>query len=367
MSLTRLNLPQAFNDAISKVGLQQPIPAFAFARVLFSAVAAAQLRKALPEGVPIGATSLESNMMPLDPIRAQLVTVFDELMGKGHEDDTVKIRRPAFSGGGYTTGSRLARAESATSIVPISVTGEITSITLQMYEGPYDSANSRVAPYAFAPHQVNGDPARFGAELFDQLDYDRWAFVDAVLLSLCEANANHIVGSDPSGSMDGTVMATVATNAFLAAGDRPLDCDAIMRGKVKLRNNKIKPLPNGRYAAFLSTNQILDLTRDPDWKEPSKELESTNILAGALVNSIHGVDIYEVNNLNTGTSGGGATPTYQKGFMLGAGALGYAPGSPCSVEPSHDTNYGKQLKFVWQAVEGYVRLDDRMGVSLLSD
>jgi hypothetical protein len=167
--------------------------------------------------------------------------------------------------------------------------------------------------------------------------------------------------------MDGTVMSTVATNAFLASGDRPLDCDTIMRGKVKLRNNKVKPLPNGKYAAFLSTNQILDLTRDPDWKEPSKEMDSTNILAGAFVNSIHGVDIYEVNNLNTGTSGGGSNPTYQKGFMLGAGALGYAPGTPCEVVQSHDTNYEKQFKFIWQAVEGFVRLDDRMGVSLLSD
>jgi hypothetical protein len=85
------------------------------------------------------------------------------------------------------------------------------------------------------------------------------------------------------------------------------------------------------------------------------------------VNSIHGVDIYEVNNLNTGTSGGGSNPTYQKGFMLGAGALGYAPGTPCEVVQSHDTNYEKQFKFIWQAVEGFVRLDDRMGVSLLSD
>lgn len=364
MSATRLNLPQAFIDAVSQVGLQQPIPMFAMARMLFSSVAAAQLAQGLPNGVP-SSSALEQNMLMLDPIRQPLVKVFDELMGVGHVDDTVKITRPSYSGGGYTTASRVARAEASTSIVPISISGETASITLQMYEGPYDTTNSRVAPIAYAPHQINGRPDFFGREVFDQLNYDRWAFVDGVLMALCEINATHIVAGDPTAALNGTVMATVANNAFLSAGDRPFDCDTIMRGKVVLMDAKVRPLPNGKYAAFLSTKQQLDITRDPDWKNASKEKPESNIIGGSWIGEIHGVELYALNTI--GTASNSSSVTYQKGFMLGDGALGYAPGEPCKVVPSHDTNYDKQFKFVWQSVDGFVRLDNRMGVSLLSD
>lgn len=363
MSLNRLNLPQAFRDEVSKVGLQSPIPMFAMARVLFAAVAGAQL-KSLPAGFQ-GASDLQSNMLMLDEINTPLIKVFDELAGKGHENDTVKILRPSFGGGGYTLDARRARAEVSTSIVPLLISGETASLTLKMFEGPYDTTNSRVAPYAFTPHQVNGDPARFGKILLENFEYDRWSFVDGVLMSLCELNAAHIVGGDPTGALDGTVMSTVANAAFAVAGDRPLDCDSIMRARVKLSDAKIKPLPNGRYAAFISTRQQLDLTRDPDWKNASKEKDATNILGGSFSGTIHGVDVYVLNTI--GTASNSSSVTYQKGFVLGDGALGYAPGTSCEVVASHDTNYEKQYKFVWQAVEDFVRLDSRMGVSLLSD
>jgi hypothetical protein len=367
MTISRSNLPQEFKDKAASVGLVQPQPALPFARVLFAAVAQAQLSKSMPGGVPAsapGVLSLDEQQLMLDPIRSALIEVFDDYMGVGTANQTLTISRQVYSGGGYTVEARTANAESSNSLTPLIVTGETASLTLRIMEGPYGSSGSAVQPLGFAPHEVNGQPAKFGALLFNRLNYDRMKFLDSVLNTLAEANAVHIASGDPTDSLNGSVLSTVATNAFLAQGDRPFDCDSIARGAKLLKDSSVPTFDNGRYAAFLTTKQIVDLTRDPDFKRPSVEMEKTNILAQAWKGSIHGVDIYEVTSLNTGTV---SSVTYQKGFMLGKGALGYAPGKPCEVVQHETTNFNKQYLFIWQAVEAFCRLDNRMGVSLLSD
>lgn len=367
MTISRTNLPQEFLDRAAKVGLVQPQPALPFARVLFAAVAQAQLSKAMPGGVAAGAPgvlSLDEQQLKLDPIRQALIEVFDDYMGVGNANQTLTVSRQVYAGGGYTVEARTANAENATSLTPLLVTGETASLTLRIMEGPYGSSGTAVQPVGFAPQEVNGNPAKFGAILYNRLNYDRMKFIDSVLNTLAEANATHIAAGDPTDALNGTVLSTVATNAFLAAGDRPMDCDTIARGAKLLKDASVPLLDNGRYAAFLSTKQIVDITRDPDFKRPSVESDSTNILQQAWKGSIHGVDIYEVSTLNTATAN---SVTYQKGFMLGAGALGYAPGTPCQVVQHETTNFNKQYLFIWQAVEAFCRLDNRMGVSLLSD
>lgn len=367
-SLTRSSLPQDFIDKASRVGLVQPQPAMPFARVLFAAVASAQLSKAMPGGVSSsspGVYSLDEQQLQLDPIRSQLVEVFDDYMGVGNANQTLTVDRQVYAGGGFSVEARTANAESATSLTPLIITGETASLTLRIMEGPYGASGTAVQPIGYAPEEVSGNPAKFGAKLYNRLNYDRTKFLDSVLNTLAEANAVHLAAGDPTDSLNGSVIGTVANNAFLASGDRPADCDMIARGAAILKTANIQPLDNGRYAAFLTTKQCLDISRDPDFKRPSVEMEKTNILAGAYKGSIHGVDIYEVTSLNTASNS--SSVTYQRGFMLGKGALGYAPGTPCNVRMHETTNFGKQYLFIWQAVEAFVRLDSRMGVSLLSD
>jgi hypothetical protein len=366
-SLTRSSLPQDFIDKASRVGLVQPQPAMPFARVLFAAVASAQLAKAMPMGVSAsdgGVMSLEEQQLVLDPIRSQLVEVFDDYRGVGNARQTLTIDRQVYSGGGYSIEARTASAEVATSLTPLIITGETASLTLRLMEGPYGSSGTAVQPIGYAPEEVSGNPAKFGAKLFNRLNFDRLKFLDSVLNTLAEANAVHIAAGDPTDSLNGTVIATVANAAFLAAGDRPADCDMIARASALLKASNIPTFDNGRYAAFLSTKQCLDISRDPDFKRPSEMMEKTNILASAYKGSIHGVDIYEVTTLNTATNT--SSVVYQKGFVLGKGALGYAPGTPCQVKMNETTNFGKQYLFIWQAVEAFCRLDSRMGVTLLS-
>lgn len=367
MSVSRSNLPQEFKDKAARVGLVQPQPAMPFARLLFASIAQAQLSSSMPGGVSSGDASvfsLDEQALMLDPIRSPLVEVYDDLMGVGSANQTLTIQRQVYSGGGYTVEARIASAEVATSLTPLLVTGETASLTLKLLEGPYASGGTSVQPIGYSPKEVNSQPAKFGALVFNRLNYDRTKLVDSVLNTLAEANATHIAAADPTDSLNGTVLATVANNAFLASGDKPADCDMIARAAKLLKDASIPMFDNGRYAAFLTTKQMVDITRDPDFKRASQESDKTNILAQAWRGSIHGVDIYEVATLGTATNS--SSVTYQKGFMLGKGALGYAPGTPCSVEMHETTNFGKQLLFIWQAVEAFVRLDNRFGVSLLS-
>lgn len=367
MSVNRSTLPQEFKDKAARVGLVQPQPAMPFARLLFAAVAQAQLSPSMPGGVSSSdpsVLSLDSQSLMLDPIRSALVEVFDDYMGVGNANQTLTVSRQTYSGGGYTVESRIASASVATSLTPLLITGETASLTLKLMEGPYGATGTSVQPVGYEPHEVNGQPAKFGALLFNRLNYDRTKFLDSVLNTLAEANSVHIAAGDPTDSLNGSVLATVANNAFLAAGDRPMDCDSIARAAKLLKDSSIPMFDNGRYAAFLTTKQCVDITRDPDFKRASEVMEETNILKQAFKGSIHGVDIYEVSTL--GTAANSSSVTYQKGFMLGKGALGYAPGKPCSVEMHETTNFGKQMLFIWQAVEAFTRLDSRFGVSLLS-
>jgi hypothetical protein len=367
MSVNRSNLPQEFKDKAARVGLVQPQPAMPFARLLFAAVAQAQLAASMPNGIPTSdasALSLDDQSLMLDPVRSSIVEVFDDLMGVGTANQTLTVSRQTYSGGGYTVESRIASAQVATSLTPLIISGETASLTLKLMEGPYGATGSSVQPLGYEPNEVNGQPAKFGALLFNRLNYDRTKFIDSVLNTLAESNAVHICAGDPTDANNGTVLATVANNSFAAAGDRPMDCDAIARAAKLLKDASIPMFENGRYAAFLTTKQMVDITRDPDFKRASEVMDRTNILAQAFRGSVHGVDIYEVSTLGTATNS--SSVVYQKGFMLGKGALGYAPGKPCSVEMAENTNFGKQFLFIWQAVEAFVRLDSRFGVSLLS-
>ena len=59
--------------------------------------------------------------------------------------------------------------------------------------------------------------------------------------------------------------------------------------------------------------------------------------------------------------------TVQRGVVFGPGFLGYAIAEGCHVATADDTDYGRRVKIIWQAIERMEILDARLGVVVRSD
>ena len=155
--VSRASLSQEFVDMTSAMLLLQPEPQYLHAQLIKQALAA-ELDTPDSLGLPlagrdgIGAKGAEyaqpgDSRLALepDPIMSEAVSVVTDI-GKtpGH---TVRLNRPSFTNTTYTQASREIANGSTISTTPINVASEQVSLTLRRFGGPYDSTNSRVAPY----------------------------------------------------------------------------------------------------------------------------------------------------------------------------------------------------------------------------
>lgn len=372
MTVSMSTLPTDFTVKVSEGMLRTPEPAYTYARMLFMAVAQAELKKGALGGTfgltPDRAASSQGASVPdlsdtqlmiSDQIRSEALMVNLELQGTGTKGNKVTIARPVFSGAGYTQAARRANPAIDISTVPIDLTSEAASITLELAAGPYDSANSRVAPYAIdalaSERSMHSLPELVGLHM----SRDRMKYVDSILATLFSAGTTTIYPNDPNNAV-----ASVDA-AFAAVGDRPMDVETLYRAEEALTALGIPRFANGKYMAVLSTRQVRQLRSDPEFRAGTPFDPSRNPLSESYVKTIGGVEIYvSATNLSTTNS---STITYQKGTMFGPGAVGYAPGRAVEVRFASADNYGLSPRVIWAGFEGFEKLDQRFIAGIYTD
>lgn len=380
MSLSRLTLPANFQDQISRRMLTAPVPEFFWNRLLDLASTQFDL-----QSVPASAMGLSPDRAPVDQgasvadiAQLQLMVndnsgqaavwlVSDELAadGQGH---TIRFNRPVFSGAGYSISARRTAAGQQISTTPIDLSMESTYLTLERLNGPYDSANTRIAPYAIDRRDSKRSIFSLAQLAAQNLKYDRAKLTDSVVNALVDAITASTINSSLNAVFPGRGRKT-AKAQLLAPGDAEMDLETLLRAERTLVNRNVRRLPNGKYMAVLTPQQAMQLLLDADFREYAKtgqSPDSKNPLFQSQVFELPSISIYRSTTLTVDTSTV-AGNSIQQGVMLGAEALGYGRGEDVNVATSSADNFGNQALFIWQSMEAFGVLNNSYGVGVFSD
>lgn len=366
MAISRVTVPSEFFDITSGMMLKTPTPQFAFAQMAIAAQNRAALAAVDAELALSGArgASTQGIAVPgFDTFQLQLATsIFGEAImavedaSKNGIGETIRFNRPLFSGSNYTVAARTVNQAQSISTTPVEISGEQVPLTVKRLAGPYDSTNSRVAPFAIdrlaSQRSVHSLVQLAGLHLV----YDRMATLDGIFSLLLDGASTNVVR--PAGIS--------ADSSFPASGEAPLDLDTLLRAEEKLANAHIPRFSDGTYLAILSPTQMRQLKLDPDFAKASQLLPEKNVLTNSAVTMVGDtIRVMQCSTVQTDTATVSGATIY-RGVMMGPGAVGFGVADPCRVCTSTDDNYGETVKVIWVAYEAMGMLDERFLCSIRS-
>lgn len=360
---SRVSLPENFYDVTSPELLLQPEPGYIFARLALLA-----LGKDLPVPEALGLAGREvggAGAPYASPESQRFDMNAGDLLGDafggkfefdGVPGQTIRVNRPKYQDTTYTAASRTVAANSAISTVPISPGSEQVDLTIFRYAGPYDQANSRVAPYG-----IDAMDARMGVHKLSKivggnLRRDWHKFLDAQWVTYGEST----VGSGSGGIYP---KGFAADNDITSAGAAPMDFNTIARAERSLDEANIPYFAaTGKRILVITPQQGQELKDDAQYARYAEFHPMYNPLFPEYVASVGKFDIFKSNTLNKVANG--SSVNVNRGLAFGPGLFGIGMAGAPRVAPSTDDNYGETAKVIWIAYLAMQMFDSRFGVSV---
>lgn len=352
--INRATLPQEFFDHWSERLLLQPEPQYLHAKLFKMALGISfnvgsmvgmPGRQFGGEGAPYQTDPEQGRLIMSDGIYDQAIGVVPEL-GKrpGH---TININRPSFANTTYTQAAREVPSGTTISTSAINVSSEQVPITLKRFGGPYDSTNSRVAPYGidrFDGSVMLHRPAQVvGLNL--TRDFDRT--LDSFGVALLD-NANSTVRPNGMANDDSAAV----------AGDYPFSYSLLAKTERTLDDLNVPYFPNGRRAMVLHPLQTEQLGQDAQFNRQAVfERDFNPIFRGTYWKSIGNWDLFKSTTLTSVTNANTISVKYAQAF--GPGAIGAGIGEMPRIAYAAEDNYGETALVIWLMYAGFATLDNR--------
>jgi hypothetical protein len=348
----RASLPAEFFDLTSAHLLVKPVPQFFYNQLLMGALAA-ELQ--VPDGLGHPSTEISGVGAPYNndggtfKIEDRQIpqSVFAASLNmKGLPGHTVRFNRPLFATTTYTAASRRVGTNTTISTVPITVGSEQNTITLERFAGPYDQANSRVAPYALDKLDASVGVHKMSQIVGTHMKYDYHCFNDAVVGAIVDLGTNLYPKSGYS-----------SINSFTTGSD-PLTYAALVYSARVMDDAKLPVLPDGKRLFTLPPIGVECLIMDPMFQRmKAYHADLAAAFPSTYINTVGKFHIFQSNTLSTGTSSGAGTPTVYRGQAIAPGALGVGMGEAPRVAFSNDNNYGETEKVIWVSYMAFAMLD----------
>lgn len=342
MSLSRATLPEEFYDFTSAQLLAQPEPQYAYALMFLramninlsqSANLAMPGRDAMGNGGGYRDVAADRLELEADRLSSDLFAAKHNFRASpGH---TIRFNRPLFADTTYTEDSRLVATGASISTEAIAVGSEQVPLTVKRYAGPYDSANTRVAPLA-----VEAFDATMGVhDMYDMAGVhfvrDFHKFLDSVWVTLADNGANVIWPDGISAAND------------MTSKDYPLTYEQISRASKKADKLSLPRMGDGKRLMVVTPDGKRQLKDDPQFAAYAKENRDTNPIFPGWFASLDDVHMLCSNTLTQ--SDNSSSVEVHTGHLIAPGAFLGGIGRPPRVAPSTDDNYGETVKAVWIA------------------
>lgn len=357
-SISRFTLPENFYDIQSAKLLIQPEPQYLMAQLYLSAIAASL---PMPSGIGLDgrevpstgtayATADRDRLALAQNLPSSLFALgIDFAKGPGM---TVRINRPLFADSTYTSAARQLTTGQSISTSPIGFGSEQTNLTLLRYAGPYDQANSRIAPFAIEAFDANMGQFSSTSMVGSQLTRDFHKWLDSVVVEL--SNAGTAIYPD----------GMTADNDATAAGMFPVTMEQVSRTEQLMDEASLPTFPDGHRLLVLTPYQWKQLKHDPEYEFLSQMHPEFNILYGNYVGSVGKFHIFKSTTLQK-PANGSSIPVH-RGMALAPSFFMGGMGRKPRVAASTDDNYGETGKVVWIADLAFGIADSRLAYSFRS-
>ncbi len=357
MGFSRASMPEEFYDKTSDMLLVQPEPQYLYA-MLFLGALRASLEVPAALGMPgREAPNAGADYSSAERDRLMLANpMFNEVIAakvdfNGQPGNTVRINRPAFANTTYTEASRrITGTISTTAIAPIS---EQNSLTLFNYGGPYDQANSRIAPLGIEAFDANMGVHKSAQISGTTLKRDCHRFLDAVNVQLLDLASTAVY---PEGMS--------AVDDVTAIGQFPFTYEQLNRTEQSMDDANLPTFGDGFRVLVLTPTQLKQLKDDPQYQRQAFSFPEYNTLFPQYVKSVGKFHIFKSTTLST--TAATSTIAVHRGHAIAPGALLAGMGRKLRVTPATDDNFGNTVKAIWQGDLAFGLADNRMVVSVRS-
>lgn len=357
IGVSRFLLPENYFDVTSPKLLVQPEPQYLFALLIKAALgislsAPSELGVAGRGIASVGAAYANLNDARLklaSDLPAEIVAVKHDFNGApGH---TVRFNRPQYADTTYTQASRRISTGSAISVVPIGFSSEQVPLTLERYGGPYDQANSRVAPIAIeefdAQLGVHSLSDATGKQLGRDFDKTLDSFGVALFDAAVTATSNIVYPQNVS-----------ADNDMTAKGDYPFTYEMMSRTSRKMDEANLPVLADGRRCMVVRPSGKEQLKLDPAFRQNSEFHKEMNVLFPSYFKSTPEFHLFVSNTLTR--TANSSSVNVEKALAIAPQCFGLGLGkNPPRVASATDDNYGTQAKVIWLADLALGILDNR--------
>ncbi len=340
-SYSRVTVPANFYDVTSDQLLQAPEPQYLYAGLYLGSLAVS-LTPPDELGLPgRGVTGVGANYTAEDADRLMLSNpMFTDVIGakvdfNAQPGSTMKINRPVYANTTYTESSRRINGTSI-STTPINVGSQQTSLTLFTYGGPYDSDNSRVAPYGIESFDANLGVFNASRMHGTHLKRDFHRFVDSVNVALLDLASSTVYPEGMSADDDATT-----------AGQFPFTYEQMSRCEQEMDDANLPTFADGFRAIVLSPTQLKQLKDDPQYQRASQVFPAYNILFPGYVGSVGKFHVFRSTTLTSSANSSSVAIHY--GHAIAPGALLAGMGRRPAVVPNTQDNYKQTQLVIWVA------------------
>lgn len=351
----RATLPEEFYDITSSMLLKQPEPQYLYAQMFKSALGAS-LTVTGSLGVPgreVGgngaayASETADRLVLSAPISTELFQA--KVNFKGQMGHTMKFNRPAFTNSTATQASRKIAANTTISTTPIAAGSEQNTLTLERYAGPYDTANSRVAPYAIesfdASMGIHSLASFVGTHM--RRDFDR--VLDKVWVDLFDSVGGGTIY--PEGMS--------ADNDATSAGMFPLTYEQISRVSRTMDDAFLPTLGDGRRLLVVTPTGKKQLKDDPQFARYVEFHKELNPMFPGYFGSLP--EFHLIQNSTLTTTANSSSVNIHTAHALAPGVAMGGMGRAPSVRYASDDNYGETPKVIWLGDFAFGLADNRFG------
>jgi N4-gp56 family major capsid protein len=359
--ITLASLSENFFPVTSSYLLAQPEPQYLYGQMYLSALQT-ELSPPSEDGLQIPGRVLDGAGAAYSPAERDRLAMASPLMSsvfvpkvefQGQPGNLIRFNRPLFADTTYTEASREIGANTSISTTTINAGSEQVSLILKRFAGPYDQANSRVAPYGIDALAAQVGVHKLASFVGTHLKRDFHKTLDSFVVTLLDT-ASVVVR--PSGM--------TADNDATVANQYRLDLETVVRAEYTADAANLPTFPDGSRLLVITPKQVADLRQDADFIELSKVHPEMNLLFPNYVSSVGKLHIFKSNTLNQANNS--SSVPIHKGHLIAPGALLGGMGKPPRVAPSTDDNFGETAKVIWIAYLALGFADNRFAISVRS-
>lgn len=359
MGYSRATLPENFYDKTTDMLLVKPEPQYLYAMMWLGAMAASlnvpdALGNPGREISSAGAdyTSAEKDRLMLsNPMFTEVIAA--KIDFNAAPGGTVRINRPAFANTTYTETSRRIASGATISTTAIGPISEQNSLTLFRYGGPYDAANSRVAPLGIEAFDANMGVHKAAQINGTTLKRDCHRFIDTVNTQLLDLAATAVY---PEGMS--------AVNDATAVGSFPFTYEQLNRTEQQMDEANLPTFGDGFRVLVLTPTQLKQLKDDVQYQRQAFSFPEYNTLFPQYVKSVGKFHIFKSTTLTT--TANSSSVAIHRGHAIAPGALLAGMGRSLRVVPASDDNYGETVKVIWLGDLAFGLADNTMVYSVRS-